>query len=153
MRRHASMCAHRRKTENKARPDCSIQYKHTVATSAFLFKIMRSSSLLLIEEEWLFLPLNRHMSYTEEHSDRGKEGVEKQDENKKWLDISQKWCFFCSCVFLPSGGWCLLNSSHRAQSRAAPGHSGAPTGCDAGLINYRCMMKSFLLLCGTASRT
>lgn len=69
--------AHRRKTEHKAgpQPGCSIQDEHTVTTSAFhvLFKIMRSSSLLLIEEQRLFLPLNRHMSRTDGRSDRRKE--------------------------------------------------------------------------------
>lgn len=55
---------------------CSIQYQHTVTTSAFHvpFKITRSSSPLLIEGEWLFLPLKRHMLYREEMCEGRKKG-------------------------------------------------------------------------------
>lgn len=86
MHRHSGTCTHRRKTDNKARPkpDCSIQHRHTLTTSAFhvLFKIMRSSSLLLTEEEWLFLPLNRHMSHTEECYDRGRKEMKHRMKTK-----------------------------------------------------------------------
>lgn len=48
----------------------SIQYQHTITTAFHvLFKIMRSSCLLLTEEEWLVLPLNRHMPRREELCD------------------------------------------------------------------------------------
>lgn len=71
---------------------CSIQYQHTVTTWAFhvLFKIMRSSSLLLIEETRLFLPLKRHMSRRVEPVWWKKEGRMKGSKKRKEERMKEK---------------------------------------------------------------
>lgn len=118
--------AHGRKTEHQARPqpDCSIQYERTVTTPAFhvLFKIMRSGSPPLIEEERLFLPLNRHMSHGHGRSGRRKE-MQKNNRTKKQkrfkferkLRGSGGVLFSGPWVSLPGGSWWFLNPSHGAQ--------------------------------------
>lgn len=75
-----SVCTHQHKhrlTLKHCHSYRSIQYQHTVTTSAFHvpFKITRSSASLLIEEEWLFLPLKRHVGLSGDEWRKGRKDL------------------------------------------------------------------------------
>lgn len=120
------MCTQNRGTRKQRDGHCSIQYQHTVTTWAFhvLFKIMRSSSLLLIEETSLFLPLKRHMSCRVEpvwwKKEGGIKGSKKRKEEKMKEKIKtekmegKKKHGAVTYFSPPSGNWRWLNPSHTA---------------------------------------